>query len=125
MAIVVVNSAPARVDFRLEGGSHAMHVPLAPHVWNVRPGCPIKPSPMGWEIARDPGEVRAFAVTHGRGGSMVHARASATFDVGKPIFMLGDVLSIADVDDTGFVTFKKDEAGRYYAESPSKIHMSV
>ncbi len=102
-----------------------MHVPLAPHVWNVRPGTPLKPSPLGWEVSKEHGETRAFAVTQGRGGSKVHARASATFDVGRDMFGMGDVLAIADIDDTGFVTFIKDENGPFFAESASKVHMSV
>jgi hypothetical protein len=125
MAIVAVNKARPYVDFRLEGGSHAMHVSLAPHVWSVRPGTPLKPSPLGWEVSQEHKDTRAFAVTHGRGGAKVHARASATFDVGRDLFGLGDVLSIADIDDTGFVTFVKDDAGPFYAESASKVHMSV
>lgn len=112
-------------DFRLEGGSHPMRVPLSPNVQAVRPGTPLLPTPLGWEVARDFAKARAIAVTFGTGGTTVHARKSATFDVGKPLFGIGDQLDIADIDDTGYVTFKRSEDGRMFAESKSTVHMSV
>lgn len=114
-----------RKDFRLVGGSHPMHLPLAAHVWNVRPGTPLKPTPLGWDVARDLKEARAFAVTQGRGGDKIHARKSASFDVGRNLFLLGQTLDIADIDDTGFVTFKPSEDGPFFAESESQVHMSI
>ena len=125
---MTIQNAPVqavRKDFRLVGGSHPMHLPLAAHVWNVRPGTPLKPTPLGWDVARDFSEARAIAVTQARGGAKVHARKSATFDVGRNQFLMGQTLKIADVDDTGFVTFSASEDGPFFAESASEVHMSV
>lgn len=125
MAIINAPQPVVRKDFRLTGGSHPMHLPLAAHVWAVRPGTPLKPTPLGWEVARVYSEAKAICVTAGHGGDKVHARKSASFDTGVPQFLMGAVLDIADVDDTGFVTFVPAEQGSCFAESKSDVHMSV
>lgn len=125
MSISIAPTPVVRRDFRLVGGSHSMNVVLAPHVWNVRPGTLLRPTPAGWDVARDAASAKAVAVTQGRGGEKVHARKSATFDTYVKQFLPGDVLDVADVDDTGFITFRRAEDGPFYAESETEINISL
>jgi hypothetical protein len=125
MAGITEVRTSVRPDLRFDGGAHRLNVVLAPHVFNVRPGTPIKPTPLGWDVATDLAEAKRFAVTHGRGGDSIASCTSGTFNTGREQFLTGASIKIADIDTTGYLTFEVAKDGPFYAESPSAIFMSL
>lgn len=123
--MIHVETRVVRPDLIFKGGSHRLNVVLAPHVRNVRPGTPLKPTPLGWDVAREWTQAKRIAVTAGGGGSQISSVTSASFELARDQYLTGDTLAIKDVDDTGYVTFERATDGPFYAESTRTIFMTV
>lgn len=110
MRIVPGDPQAARA-WAVTAGVHPLKVKLSTTTRRVRAGTPLWPTPAGWEVCPPDQTPWAFSADYRMPGDECMAWREVTIDMGQILGTPGTRFRIADVDDTGGITFELDEDG--------------